>query len=177
MTPQELKALPVKEIAKETSVMFMWTTGPKMDEAIDLAQSWGFKHCTVYKVWVKTQANGEPVFGLGSYSRSCCEFLLLSTRGRGYTGLFTDARKFERQLIDDNKITDVILSARRKHSQKPDEMYDILEANLRPDLHKIELFSRTERAGWDHWGDQVIDDETGDLMQLPGTPFRKKPKK
>jgi len=41
----------------------------------------------------------------------------------------------------------------RKHSQKPDELYGLIESlNLDP---KIELFCRNKRQGWDSFGDQV----------------------
>ncbi len=47
------------------------------------------------------------------------------------------------------------LSARR-HSQKPDEMYELIEA-VAP-TPRIELFARTRRPGWDAWGNEVDSD-------------------
>lgn len=41
----------------------------------------------------------------------------------------------------------------RKHSQKPKEVYGLLESlDLNP---KIELFARERRQGWDTWGNEL----------------------
>ena len=42
----------------------------------------------------------------------------------------------------------------RRHSQKPECAYQMLET-LFPSAKKLELFARTERDGWDQWGNEI----------------------
>jgi N6-adenosine-specific RNA methylase IME4 len=49
----------------------------------------------------------------------------------------------------------VIDARRRRHSQKPDEAYALLEA-MYPAASKLELFARgPTRPGWTSWGNQA----------------------
>jgi N6-adenosine-specific RNA methylase IME4 len=45
----------------------------------------------------------------------------------------------------------VIEAARGKHSEKPDAVYELIEAYF-PNVPKIELNARTAREGWESWG-------------------------
>ena len=46
-----------------------------------------------------------------------------------------------------------MVSDRREHSRKPDEMYAHIEKLL--DGPYIELFARNKKDGWDSWGNQT----------------------
>jgi hypothetical protein len=46
----------------------------------------------------------------------------------------------------------LILSPRREHSRKPDEIYERIEELVEGPY--IELFARASRDGWESWGDQ-----------------------
>ena len=50
--------------------------------------------------------------------------------------------------------TTVMREASRRHSQKPECAYEMLESMF-PDAAKLELFARAERQGWDAWGNEV----------------------
>ena len=52
------------------------------------------------------------------------------------------------------KYSDVIRETVKKHSQKPESAYLMLE-DMFPDVRKLELFARNERSGWDCWGNEV----------------------
>jgi site-specific DNA-methyltransferase (adenine-specific) len=56
-----------------------------------------------------------------------------------------------------NKVSSVIISPRRKHSQKPDEARDKI-VELFGDIPRIELFAREKIEGWDSWGNEVEND-------------------
>lgn len=56
-----------------------------------------------------------------------------------------------------NKISSVILSPRREHSRKPDEIREKI-VELFGDLPRIELFSREKVDGWDSWGNEIESD-------------------
>ena len=65
LTPAELAALPVRELAAPRAVLFCWATGPKLAEAADLLRAWRFRYVGVAFVWVKTRADGTPIAGQG----------------------------------------------------------------------------------------------------------------
>lgn len=46
-------------------------------------------------------------------------------------------------------------NSRRCHSKKPECAYQMLETFF-PQAKKLELFARTERDGWDQWGERII---------------------
>jgi len=43
-----LKKLPVDEIADDDSFLFMWATGPKLGDALEVIKAWGFTYKTVH---------------------------------------------------------------------------------------------------------------------------------
>ena len=88
-------------------------------------------------VWVK---GGPP--GQGHYFRQQHEVLLLAVRGAMPTPS-TAAR-----------VSSVIQAPRGRHSEKPESVYEIIEA-MYPGLPKVELFARKRRPGWTAWGDQI----------------------
>ena len=52
------------------------------------------------------------------------------------------------------KYSDVIREQVKRHSQKPQCAYEMLE-DMFPDTKKLELFARNKRPGWDCWGNEV----------------------
>lgn len=52
------------------------------------------------------------------------------------------------------KYTTVLREQSTKHSKKPICAYEMLE-DMFPSAHKIELFARNERDGWECWGNEV----------------------
>lgn len=46
----------------------------------------------------------------------------------------------------------LVISPRREHSRKPDEVFTRIERLARGPY--LEMFSRESRPGWDAWGDQ-----------------------
>jgi N6-adenosine-specific RNA methylase IME4 len=47
----------------------------------------------------------------------------------------------------------LMIAARREHSRKPDRQYKDIEQLVSGPY--LELFSRSEREGWESWGNQV----------------------
>ena len=144
MTPDELRAMKIP--VAENALIFMWTTGPHFPQAVDLMKAWGFDYVTVAFVWEKTFKNGKPVCGMGFYTRSCCEFVLLGRRGVGVS-----------KWIEDHSINQLIVSPKREHSRKPEEFWVLINRLLgqSPHLRKLELFARERRPGWEAWGNDV----------------------
>ncbi|MGI9229925.1 MAG: MT-A70 family methyltransferase [Gammaproteobacteria bacterium] len=139
MNIEDIKQLPVKELAEKNSVLLMWITFPCLDWAKDVIEAWGFKYKTVAFTWVKRNKTGGGYFtGLGNYTRANAEICLLATRGKGC--------KVQNRTI--SQIVDTPVSA---HSKKPDVIRKKI-IKLFGDLSRIELFARTPIHGWDVWG-------------------------
>lgn len=129
-----LKQLPVASIASADSLLFMWATGPHLDQAIDLGKSWGFAWATVAFVWDKCIVNP------GYYTMSQCEFCLVFKRGHIPTP--RGARN----------VRQFVVAERRAHSAKPEEVRHRIDAMF-PNATKIELFARNAAHGsWTTWG-------------------------
>lgn len=140
MAVDELKLLPVKKIADENSVLFLWTTDGHLPFAIEIMRSWGFEYATVAFVWNKKEKSGKQVCYYGYWTMKGTELCLLGRRGK-----VKPVRHNVRQLVE---------ATRCNHSQKPDEVRDRI-AQLMGDLPRIELFARKRTLGWDVWGNEV----------------------
>lgn len=162
----DIKRLPVWELAAENAVLAMWYTGTHNQEAIELAEAWGFTVRTMKGfTWVKLNQNAELRINKelaegevtdfydfldllnaetrmngGNHTRANTEDLLIATRGTG----------LERKHAG---IKQVVYSPLGAHSEKPWEVRHRLEL-LYGDVPRIELFSRSAAPGWDHWGNE-----------------------
>lgn len=79
MTDKQICQLPVgAELAADNCALFLWVTSPRLTIGIETIQAWGFVYKTVFFTWVKTYPkNGQPVIGVGHYSRPATELCLL----------------------------------------------------------------------------------------------------
>jgi N6-adenosine-specific RNA methylase IME4 len=135
MTHEELKNLPVPDIAGETCVLFLWAPACKLLEAASLLNSWGFSYRT-HAIWVKNK------IGMGHYFRTQHEVLLIGTKGNPPTP------------AENNRPPSIIRARRRRHSEKPEKVYELIE-QMYPSFEKVELFARKTRKGWTSWGNEV----------------------
>jgi N6-adenosine-specific RNA methylase IME4 len=135
----EIKALPVADLAQDDCTLLMWAIDPLLPEALAVIEAWGFTFKTVGFYWVKTNADGSPFTGMGFWTRANPEQCLLATRGRP-----------RRQARD---VPRLIVSQRREHSRKPEETYGRIERLVGGPY--VELFARQRRPGWASWGDQA----------------------
>lgn len=141
MSIEQLECLLEKiglNVAKD-AVLFLWITNPLMAEAFHLIERWGFSYKS-NMVWIKTDLQ-KP--GSGFYVRGRHELLFICTRGN-----FTP-------LVDVSPpIGSVVESPIQEHSRKPEIFYDIIE-RLYPECNYIELFARSQRNGWEGWGNEL----------------------
>jgi N6-adenosine-specific RNA methylase IME4/ParB-like chromosome segregation protein Spo0J len=135
MSIEELCELPVKELAEDDAVLFLWVTSPFLEDCFAVIKSWGFKYKTSF-VWDKVKQN------LGYYNSVRHEFLLICTRGSC--------------LPDINKRYDSVVTIERsnKHSEKPEEFRQIIDS-LYTYGNRIELFSRKKVDNWTVWGNEA----------------------
>ncbi|MEB7601380.1 MT-A70 family methyltransferase [Raoultella terrigena] len=166
MSLAELKRLPIWDVAAEDAVLAMWYTGTHTEEAIELAEAWGFRIRTMKGfTWVKlnqyaerrfneaiaegelvdfndflSMLNSETRMNGGNYTRANTEDLLIATRGIGLERVSASIKQ-------------VVYSCLGEHSEKPWEVRRRLEL-LYGDVERVELFARDTWPGWDRWGNQ-----------------------
>jgi N6-adenosine-specific RNA methylase IME4 len=116
--------------------LFLWSPPAMLlNEAARVIEAWGFTFLTG-AVWDK-----ETV-GFGAHFRMQHEHLLLATRGNMPTPGIAD------------RPSSIIRAPRGRHSEKPAVVYDIIE-RMYPELPKLELFARQQRAGWVSCGNEA----------------------
>ena len=139
-----LKLLKVKEITAKDCILFLWTTAPKMKEALELLDAWGFRFITIFMNWVKTRDGEVKGPRLGYYTRQVVEYVLMGVRG--------GALKF--RVPNQKCVFNVYQEDSREHSRKPKYVKDTID-KLFYNVPKIELFARESTdLNWDFWGNE-----------------------
>lgn len=134
MSIEEIRQLPIKELAAEQCSLFLWTTHTFLPDALKLIEEWGFKYfCCI--TWDK--GNGWTQNGF--HKRT--EFLLYAYKGGMNVNQYGDA------------IPTLIFEQKTYHSKKPDTIRDMIK-NKTPEP-RIELFARGHYDGWEVWGNEV----------------------
>jgi N6-adenosine-specific RNA methylase IME4 len=131
METEDICILPVQELAEDDCVLFLWATAPKLPEALQVMQAWGFDYKTCI-VWDKIKHN------FGYYFSVRHELLLIGGRGSS--------------TPDNSELHDSVISIERsdRHSEKPQYFRDLILKMYRG--KKIELFAREKPEGFDVWG-------------------------
>lgn len=145
MRPNELRdffAADVAQLASEDCVLIMWTTDAHLALALELGTLAGFTYKTVAFIWNKKTSKGNQVCFMGKWTMKGSEIALLFTKGKAH------------RLLKSRKVRQLVEAERREHSRKPDEVARRIE-QMFPDSPKIELFARTQRPGWDVWGNET----------------------
>lgn len=134
MTIDELCAMPVKDMAEDNAVLFMWVTSPILPESLAVISSWGFKYKASF-VWDKVKHN------MGHYNSVRHEFLFVCVRGSCQP--------------DVQKLFDSVVSIERtEHSVKPEFFREIIDT-IYPNGKRIELFARRPADGWECYGNEL----------------------
>lgn len=144
MKVEDICKLPIKEIADDNCVLFMWMTFPTLKEGFKVIEEWGFKYKTVAFVWIKQNKKTPSLFwGMGFWTRANAEICILATKG-----------SLKRISA---KVHQVIISPIEEHSKKPNEVRKRI-VDLMGNIPRIELFARKKYDGWDSWGNEVDSD-------------------
>ncbi|WP_295992787.1 MT-A70 family methyltransferase [uncultured Alistipes sp.] len=145
MTLEEIKCLPVADVAGDKSHLYLWVPNALLPEGLAVMKAWGFEYKTNI-IWEKIRKDGKPDGrGVGFYFRNVTEILLFGIKGDKNRTL--DAGRSQVNLIR---------SMKREHSRKPDEFISLIES-CSPGPY-LELFARGRREGWDLWGNQATED-------------------
>ncbi len=139
MSLDDIKALPVRDLAAKDCALVMWATAPMLPRAIGLMADWGF----IFKTsgaWAKQSKTGASwAFGTGYLLRSAAEFWIVGTIGK--------------PAIGSRSVRNLIVAPTREHSRKPDDLHKSLE-QLFPCERRCELFARQQREGWEVFGNE-----------------------
>lgn len=142
MTIDDIKALPVQDIADEDCTLLIWVTMPLLQEGLETIKAWGFEYKTCGFTWAKRNKKASGFFmGLGYWTRANAELCLLATKGK------------PQRKEDGKDVPQLITSRIREHSRKPEQMYGRIERLVEGPY--IELFARDQREGWDCWGNDT----------------------
>lgn len=146
MTMKDLYELPIKNCAHDNSLLVCWVTAPKlMDEyyekynPLSIIRNWGFRPITFLFVWIKLNKSGEGYYsGLGRYTNSNAEYAIVARKGKGLPRLTKNVKQ-------------LIIAPIGKHSAKPREQYERLNALYGEDINKVELFARDVNPPPSNW--------------------------
>ena len=125
--------------SKDNSVLYLWATAPKLQEALKVMECWGFEYKT-HLIWDKER------IGMGYWFRGKHELLLVGVKGK-----FSPPSQKDR-------VSSVFRCRRDNvHSKKPFVVYKWIESWF-PNCKYLEMFARKTSFGWDVWGDEVESD-------------------
>ena len=134
MLPDEIAAMPIKDITEDDAVLFLWVTSPILEDSFRVIHGWGFNYKASF-VWDKVS------HVMGHYNSVRHELLLICTKGSC--------------LPDVKKLYDSVYSEERgEHSAKPAFFRDMIDT-IYPNGNRIELFARQRSQGWDVYGNDL----------------------
>ncbi len=146
MTLDEIAEIPVSQVAAEPSHLYLWVPNAMVGDGLEVMKRWGFTYKSNI-VWYKVRKDGGPDGrGVGFYFRNVTELVLFGIRGR------------MRTLPAGRRQTNIIVTKKREHSRKPDEIYKIIES-CSPGPY-LELFARFPRYKWNQWGNEDVEENS-----------------
>lgn len=139
MCTDDIKRLPVSDVASDTSHLYLWVPNALLKDGLAVMDAWGFNYKSNL-IWHKVRKDGgSDGRGVGFYFRNVTEMVLFGVKGKN-----------ARTLAPGRRQVNLLSSRKREHSRKPDELYEIVEACSRGP--RLELFARSCRPGWICWG-------------------------
>lgn len=149
MRTKDICRVPVWDITSTNCHLYLWVTNNYFQDGLKVMEAWGFRYVTMI-TWVKANEEATGVYtlqnpGLGQYYRGLTEHCLFGVKGR----LPYKTKDGKRQ----QGCTALLAPRTKKHSQKPEEMRDMIERVSYPPY--VELFARKPSSGWDVWGNEV----------------------
>ena len=162
----------INRVASENCHLWTWTTKDFMEASLELVRSWGWETKQIF-TWIKTTNGfsrnhsgmrgfsgeqieeaspvleamglpGKPKYGMGSWGRNGCEYLILAVN---------NSKKSNSLLPAKNTIPNYFFAPTAGHSAKPEKAYDLIKS-LSPGP-RLSIFQRTEREGFECWGNEM----------------------
>ena len=142
LTDRDIQSLPIPKLQND-GFLFIWVINAKYQFTLDLFERWGYDLVDEI-VWVKMTVNRRLAKSHGFYLQHAKEVCLVGKKGRDPPGM------------QKGGASDIIYSERRGQSQKPEEIYHIIE-QLVPNGKYLEIFGRKNnlRNFWVTVGNEV----------------------
>ncbi|KAI8614416.1 MT-A70-like protein [Chytriomyces sp. MP71] len=134
LSDDSILAMPIP-LLQTSGFIFIWVINTKYVKAFEFLEKWGYQYCDDI-TWVKRTVNRRMAKGHGYYLQHAKETCIVGYKGNVSTppgGLGSD----------------VIYSERRGQSQKPTELYELIE-ELVPSGKYLEIFGRRNNLR-DYW--------------------------
>lgn len=140
MDLEEIKAMKVP--SADNAVLLLWVTSPKLEEGLQVLNSWGFNYRSSL-IWDKSGIeSGKNWIGMGYWFRGQHELLLVGVKGK-----FSPPK-------EDSRFPSIYREFKTEHSKKPEFVYEMIE-KMFPGHKYLELFARNTRENWRSWGNEV----------------------
>lgn len=176
----DLKKIPVTELADANAVLVMWVTWPMLPDALSLIDAWGFTYKTCGFVWLKrnkrywdktalmmrkvfrksekaSDITTEKVKTIMQESEFFVGMGAAGTRANTEFCLIAKRGKMSRINAGIRQIVDEpisIIEPKLRHSEKPAIIRSHIVELFGDDIPRIELFARQQALGWDAWGNE-----------------------
>jgi N6-adenosine-specific RNA methylase IME4 len=125
----------------ENAALFLWAIEKYLPETLQMVKDLGLKRHIVL-IWDKGQGIA-PAYTV----RFTHEYLIWAYKG-----------KFQRPLKENQgKYASVFHAKPQKHSTKPEEAFQLIEAVNGWGGQKLEMYARSTRSGWDSFGNEVTE--------------------
>ncbi|KAI8049978.1 MT-A70-domain-containing protein [Syncephalis plumigaleata] len=130
-----IESLPIEKL-QQNGLIFIWVINAKYVRAFELMERWGYEYVDEI-AWVKQTVNRRMAKGHGYYLQHAKETCLIGRKGNDPPG------------YRPSSCSDVIYSERRGQSQKPEELYEMIE-HMVPNGKYLEIFGRKNNLR-DYW--------------------------
>lgn len=127
LTDKDIQNLPIPKLQRN-GFLFIWVINAKYQFTLDLFEQWGYTLVDEI-VWVKMTVNRRLAKSHGFYLQHAKEVCLVGKRGDDIPGMKKGVK------------SDIIYAERRGQSQKPEEIYELIE-DLVPNGKYLEIFGR-----------------------------------
>ncbi|KEJ82931.1 MT-A70 family protein [Oxytricha trifallax] len=146
LSDQEILEMPIEKL-QIRGILILWIVNQKREVANEFLRIHGYTEVDRGE-WIKLTKNGILHHGLGKYTSHSNESFIIATKGN------------VQDMVHGCNAQSVIFGEVKKHSQKPDSIYDFVQ-QMAPDTLKLEVFARTNNVtlGWDAFGNQVVEVE------------------
>ncbi|CAD8188350.1 unnamed protein product [Paramecium octaurelia] len=145
MSNQEIMDIKIEKLSKK-GFLFLWILNTQLNIAYEMASKWGYEIVDQI-IWVKLNPQGNNVYlSTGYYFMHSFEICLV-----GYKCPPGEHVEYHSKISNN-----IIFSPVRNKSQKPIELYEIIELMM-PGSKKVEIFARNHnlRHGWFSIGNQL----------------------
>jgi mRNA (2'-O-methyladenosine-N6-)-methyltransferase len=136
LTDQHIADLPLPSL-QENGFLFVWVINAKYQWCLEQFKKWGYEFVDEV-VWVKVTNSRRMAKSHGFYLQHAKEVCLVGRRGKSPPGMSNKAVG-----------SDIIFAERRGQSQKPTEIYELIE-ELVPGGKYLEIFARKNNLR-DYW--------------------------